>query len=111
MAPAPDHAQPSFFDLSTPLFDVTFATLDLETTGLSPDADRITEIGIVKTRCGEVLGELATLVHPGRSIPPAITTVTGITDHLVRGHPAIEAVLPTVIEFLRGTVLVAHNAS
>lgn len=96
---------------SPALFDVTFAVLDLETTGLSPDRDRITEIGVVKARGGEVLGELSTLVHPGRAIPAGITVVTGITSHMVAGHPRIEAVLPTLLEFLGDAVLVAHNAS
>ncbi len=103
--------QPSFDDLSTPLIDVTFAVLDLETTGLSPVDDRITEIGVVKCKGGIRCGEFASLVDPGRPIPPAITTVTGITDGMVMTRPPIEAVLPTLIEFLRGCVLVAHNAA
>lgn len=102
--------QPSFEELGTPLFDVTFVVVDLETTGLSPAGDRITEVGAVKVRRGEVLGELQTLVHPGRPIPPAITAVTGIDDHLVRSAPPIEAILPTFLEFARDAVLVAHNA-
>jgi len=104
------HTQPSFDDLSAPLFDVTFAVLDLETTGLSPDTDRITEIGVVKARGGDVLGEFSTLVHPGRSVPPSITAVTGITDRMLTGQPSIATVLPALLEFLRGTVIVAHNA-
>jgi DNA polymerase III subunit epsilon len=103
--------QPSFDQLGTPLIDVTFVVLDLETTGLSPGADRITEVGAVKVRGGEVIGELQTLVHPGRPIPPAVTAVTGITDAMVRDAPRIEAVLPTVLRFLGDAVLVAHNAS
>lgn len=102
--------QPSFEDLSTPLIDVTFAVLDLETTGLSPVDDRITEVGVVKSRAGTVLGEFSTLVNPGRSVPPAVSAVTGITDHMVAPRPPVEAVLPALVEFLRGTVLVAHNA-
>jgi DNA polymerase-3 subunit epsilon len=102
--------QDSFDDLSVPLHDVTFAVLDLETTGLSPDSDRITEIGVVKAHAGEVLGEFSTLVHPGRPVPPAITAVTGITNQMLSGQPPIQAVLPALLEFLRGTVLVAHNA-
>ena len=101
----------SFDDLSIPLHDVTFAVLDLETTGLSPDSDRITEIGVVKAHGGEVLGEFSTLVHPGRPVPSAITAVTGITDQMLACQPPIQAVLPPLLEFLRGTVLVAHNAS
>lgn len=101
----------SFEDLGTPLIDTTFVVLDLETTGLSPEVDRITEVGAVKVRGGEVLGELQTLVHPGRGIPPAITAVTGITDAMLAGAPSIRAVLPTLHEFLGRSVLVAHNAS
>lgn len=103
--------QASFDDLSTPLIEVTFAVLDLETTGLSPTDDRITEVGVVKCRAGEVLGEFATLVNPGRSVPAAVAAVTGIHDHMLAARPPIEAVLPALVEFLRGTVLVAHNAS
>lgn len=110
MTPLAVPVQASFDDLATPLVDVTFAVLDLETTGLSPVADRITEVGVVKCRGGEVLGEFATLVNPGRSVPAAITAVTGITDRMVEARPPIEAVLPALVEFLRGTVLVAHNA-
>jgi DNA polymerase-3 subunit epsilon len=102
--------QPSFASLGTPLCDVTFVVVDLETTGLAPGRDRVTEVGAVKVRRGEVLGELHTLVHPGRGIPPAVTAVTGITDHMVRDCPPIGAVLPTFLEFTRDAVLVAHNA-
>lgn len=102
--------QASFDDLATPLIDVTFAVLDLETTGLNPATDRITEVGVVKARGGQVLGEFSTLVHPGCAVPPGITAITGITDHMLAARPPIEAVLPTLVEFLRGSVLVAHNA-
>jgi DNA polymerase III subunit epsilon len=98
-------------ELGTPLIDATFVVLDLETTGLSAAVDRITEIGAVKVRGGEVLGELRTFVHPGRPIPPGITAVTGITDAMVRDAPGLPAILPTVMRFLDGAVFVAHNAS
>jgi DNA polymerase-3 subunit epsilon len=99
-----------FEQLGTPLFDTTFVVLDLETTGLQPGRDRITEVGAVKVRGGDVLGELRTFVHPGRPIPPAITAVTGITDAMVRDAPPIGAVVPILREFLGPAVLVAHNA-
>jgi DNA polymerase III subunit epsilon len=102
--------QLGFEALGTPLIDTTFVVLDLETTGLSPGRDRITEIGAVKVRGGEVLGELRTFVHPGGPIPPAITAVTGITDAMVRDAPVVAAVLPTVLRFLGDAVFVAHNA-
>jgi len=109
--------QLSFADVD-PLADVslretTFVVVDLETTGgrASGDGhDCITEIGAVKVRGGAVLGELATLVDPGRSIPPQIVALTGITSAMVYNAPTIDSVLPAFLEFSRGAVLVAHNA-
>ncbi|RVW04946.1 DEDD exonuclease domain-containing protein [Rhodococcus spongiicola] len=97
-------------ELDAPLSEVTFVVVDLETTGGSAVTDAITEIGAVKVRGGEILGELGTLVDPGRGIPPHIVEITGITTAMVRGAPRIDAVLPTFLEFARGSVLVAHNA-
>ncbi|MBH0780063.1 DEDD exonuclease domain-containing protein [Nocardia bovistercoris] len=105
------HARQLAFDeLDTPLYDVTFVVVDLETTGTSPEGDGITEIGAVKVRGGEVLGEFATLVDPGVPIPPAVVRVTGITTAMVTAAPRIDAVLPGFLEFAAGAVLVAHNA-
>jgi DNA polymerase-3 subunit epsilon len=97
-------------DLGTPLIGVTFVVVDLETTGGSAHDSAITEIGAVKVRGGEVLGEFATLVDPGTPIPPFITVLTGITQQMVLAAPRIEEVLPAFLEFARGAVLVAHNA-
>jgi DNA polymerase III subunit epsilon len=98
------------FDDSTPLVDTTFVVLDLETTGLSPDRDRITEVGAVRARGGEVLAELRTFVRPGVPIPAAVTAITGITDADVAAAPDVATVMPTVIDFLGDAVFVAHNA-
>ena len=98
-------------DLGTPLLDVEFVVLDLETTGGSPANDRITEVGAVKIRGGVVLGSFHTLVNPEVSIPPLISALTGITDGMVADAEPIEVVLPCLVEFLGGAVLVAHNAS
>lgn len=92
------------------LFDTTLVIVDLETTGGSAESDAITEIGAVKIRGGEVLGEFATLVDPGRAIPPQIVSLTGITTAMVHDAPRIEQVLPAFFEFARGAILVAHNA-
>ena len=102
--------QGTFDELGQPLYDVTFVVVDLETTGGSPADSSITEVGAVKVRAGEVLGEFATLVNPGRTIPPMITVLTGITDAMVVVAPPISEVLPAFLEFARGSVLVAHNA-
>ena len=106
-------------DLGVPLSQVTFCVIDLETTGGSAADDRITEIGAVKVRCGEVLGTFQTLVNPGCAIPPSITLLTGISQSMVVPAPRIESVLPTLLEFIGEpggpdspngpTVIVGHN--
>jgi DNA polymerase-3 subunit epsilon len=97
-------------ELGTPLGQVTFVVFDLETTGGSAAEHAITEVGAVKVRGGEVIGELATLVDPGGPIPPFISVLTGITDTMVTAAPKIASVLPSFLEFSRGATLVAHNA-
>src|SRR4051812_17599521 len=104
-------AQLSFADVDpgadVSLRDTTFVVVDLETTGgraVAKDggpADAITEIGAVKVRGGQILGELATLVDPGRSIPPQIVALTGITSAMVHDAPTIRTVLPAFLEFSR----------
>lgn len=105
--------QLSFDELDTPLREVTFVVLDLETTGGSAAGDTITEVGAVKVRGGERLAELSTLIRPAaaeRRIRPGVVALTGITEAMLAGAPPLAAVLPTVLEFLAGAVLVAHNA-
>src|SRR3954464_671228 len=101
--------QRTFDDLGTPLHDVTFCVIDLETTGGSPEQCGITEVGAVKVRGGECLGTYQTLVNPGAAIPPEITVLTGITEAMALPAPRIEAVLPTLLEFVGEAVVVGHN--
>jgi DNA polymerase-3 subunit epsilon len=101
--------QPSFDDLSTPLFDVNFCVLDLETTGGSAQDCAITEIGAVKHRGGDLVGTFQTLVDPGLPIPPSITILTGITHAMVINAPGIAEVLPSFLEFIGDAVVVGHN--
>lgn len=101
----------SFDELGRPLRDLTFCVVDLETTGAAvSQGSMITEIGAVKVRGGEVLGEFQTLVNPHSEIPPFIAVLTGITNSMVAAAPPIEVALPSFLEFARGSVLVAHNA-
>ncbi len=97
-------------DLDTPLHDVTFCVIDLETTGGSPRTCAITEVGAVRYRGGDRVGTFHTLVNPGEPIPRFITHLTGLDDLDVLHAPAIDSVLPSLLEFLRGGVFVAHNA-
>ena len=102
--------QLSLDDLGTPLSEVTFVVVDLETTGGKPVDAGITEIGAVKVRGGEVIGEFQSLVDPGTSIPPFIAALTGITDRMLIGAPSVAAATASFWEFATGAVLVAHNA-
>jgi len=94
-----------------PLDEVSFVVVDLETTGGSPVDDAITEIGAVRFEGAERVASFQSLVDPERPIPPAITHLTGISDRSVAGAPTLATVLPSFLEFARGAVIVAHNAS
>ncbi|MCR1898110.1 PolC-type DNA polymerase III [Irregularibacter muris] len=90
--------------------DQTFIVFDIETTGLSPDKNQITEIGAVKIKNQQVIDRFSTLINPECPIPLKITELTGITDEMVENQPKISEVLPTFLEFCDDAVLVAHNA-
>jgi DNA polymerase III epsilon subunit-like protein len=93
-----------------PMFDSRIIFLDLETTGASADRDRITEVGLIEVADGELVSEWSTLVDPGREIPPAIVSLTGITDQMVADAPSFAQIGAALLERLEGRVLVAHNA-
>jgi DNA polymerase III epsilon subunit-like protein len=98
------------------LSELEFAVVDLETTGWSPEAAAITEIGAVRVRGGRRVGELvrqgefASLVNPGLPVPPHIADLTRISDWMLAAAPRLGTVLPGLLDFARGCVLVAHNA-
>jgi DNA polymerase-3 subunit epsilon len=96
--------------LGRSLRELAFAVVDVETTGGRPrDGDRITEIAVVEVRDGAVVDEYETLVNPGRSIPPMVARLTGITGGMVRTAPYFEHVAPEVASRLEDRVFVAHN--
>jgi len=101
--------QQSFDDLGTPLSEVSFVVVDVETTGGSPQLDSLTEVAAARYRGGELLGTYQTFVRPDERIPPFITALTGITDAMVADAPRVGEMLPSFLEFLGGAVLVGHN--
>jgi DNA polymerase III epsilon subunit family exonuclease len=106
--------QPGFDEAGLALQDTTFVIVDLETTGAAPTAGNgITEIGAVKVRGGEVIGEFNTFVNPGIPLPDFITHLTGITDQMLADAPTIHSIFGTFLEFAGSyseVFLVAHNA-
>ncbi len=88
----------------------SFVVFDIETTGLSPSDDRITEIGAVVVENGEIGEKYNAFVNPGRHIPEKITQLTGITDEMVADAPGQDEGVRAFLEFVNGRTLVAHNA-
>ena len=111
-APAGDLLSLKHWEIPDPdLADIPFVALDLETTGSRAGTSKITEIGAVRIEGFREVGVFHTLVNPQRPIPPMITHITGITQEMVADAPRIEEVVPDLLEFLQGAVIVAHNAA
>ena len=106
---APDK-KPSVTESKGQSIDTTYCVLDLETTGFSPLTEKITEIGIMKVKEGKVLDSFSVFVNPEKPIPQRVVEVTNITDDMVKDAETIDKVFPKMLEFIEGSVLVAHNA-
>jgi len=90
---------------------MVFTVVDIETTGLSKHCHRITEIAAAKLRNGRIRETFHTIVNPQVKIPSFITSLTGISNEMVRNAPIVRQVLPSFVEFLGTDVFVAHNAT
>ncbi len=90
--------------------DTTYCVLDLETTGFSATTEKITEVGIMKIKNGEVLDQFSCFVNPEKHIPQRVSEVTNITDDMVADSETIDKVFPKILDFIKDSVLVAHNA-
>ena len=86
-----------------------YTVFDLETTGISPQTDKVIEISAIKVRNGQAVGEFSSLVNPMRSIPYGATRVNGITDEMVADKPMFEKVLGDFLDFVEDDILVGHN--
>lgn len=106
---APDK-KPSVTNSKGQSIDTTYCVLDLETTGFSTVTEKITEIGIMKLQGGKVIDEFSCFVNPEKPIPARVVEVTNITDDMVKDAETIEQVFPKMLDFINGSVLVAHNA-
>jgi DNA polymerase III subunit epsilon len=103
---------PALAPLGMSLAQVPFAVVDVETTGGGLGyGHRITEFAVVEVRGGRIVDEYETLLNPGRSIPPSVTALTGITNAMVAGAPYFDHVAEEINRRLVGRVFVAHNAT
>lgn len=88
-----------------------FVIIDVETTGGSVNASKITELAIYKFDGEKIIDEFVTLVNPEIPIPEFIVRLTGISDHMVAKAPKFYEIAKKVIEFCEGCVFVAHNVA
>ena len=88
-----------------------YCVLDLETTGLSPNYDSIIEIGIIKVKENKIVDKYNSLINPGFLINEYITSITGITNEMLKGKPKIIDLKKEVLNFIGNDVLVGHNIS
>lgn len=97
---------------NTPINDITFAFVDIETTGLSPRCGaRVCEVAVLKNRAGETLDSFARLVNPGCPIPPEASRIHRITDDMVAREPRFPDIAPLLASTVSDCVVVCHNAS
>ena len=87
-----------------------YAIVDIETTGISPKAEKITEIAIYIHNGEKITDEYVTLINPERNIPYFITNLTGITNEMVENAPCFFEAAKKIVEITEGCTFVAHNA-
>lgn len=89
--------------------DQAYVVVDVETTGGKGDNHRVTEIGAVKVRNGEIVERFQTLLNPQRTIPPNIIRLTGITPAMVEDAPYFADIVDDFEAFMEDAIFVAHN--
>ena len=90
--------------------DDSYVVFDIETTGFSPEKNKIIEIGAVKVVEGKIVDRYSTFVNPQVPIPFRIEELTSIRDDMVVSAPTIDVILPDFMEFCKDCIMVAHNA-
>jgi len=97
--------------LSKSVSKMTFAFVDVETTGLSVSrGERVCEVAVSRRHGNSDLGHFQTLINPGCSIPCEVVRIHGITDEMVANSPRFEQIAPKLLGLLEGSAVVCHNA-
>jgi len=100
------------FKLSTSNIEHSlYSIIDIETTGLSPNREKITEIAIYIHDGEKVVDEFTTLLNPEIEIPYRITQLTGINNKMVQESPKFYEVAKRIVEMTEGTTFVGHNVN
>src|SRR5690606_36096415 len=99
------------YDHDFNLKEATYVVFDIETTGLSVTRDKIIEIAAYKITSGMIGDRFEVLIDPEEKLSELTKNLTNITDEMLEGQEKIESVLPKFFDFIKGSVLVAHNAS
>jgi len=97
------------FEMAQPWRNMPLAFVDVETTGLDTETDRVVEIGIFSLHGSTVVERWVQLVHPGCPIPRPASAVHGITNETVESHPSFRDINWEVYHRLRGKLLIAYN--
>lgn len=92
------------------LLDTPLIVFDTETTGLDSQLDRIIEVGAIKYVNGKQVDEFWSFVKTDIELTQNIVNITGITQDMIKDAPGIDEVLPKFLNFIRGGIIVAHNA-
>ena len=98
-------------DVNQALKDATYTVFDFETTGLNSQYDKIIEVGAQKICSGKVIGEFSSLIKVKETLSRVVQKITGINQRMLIDQPEIKEILPKFLEFIGGSILVAHNAS
>ena len=106
----PDKDPCVFFPKGQSIENTEYCVFDLETTGISHITEKITEVGILKIKNGQVIDTFECFVNPEKPIPEKVVEITHITDDMVKDAETIDKVMPKILDFMGDSVLVAHNA-
>jgi len=85
--------------------------VDVETTGLDPEKDRICEIALLQIKNWRIVDKFTTLINPEIKIPPYISSLSGITDTDVKEAPLFKEIVDKIHKIIKGNTLLFHNAS
>lgn len=90
-------------------FPLAFVSLDLETTGLNAESDRIIEVGAVKVEEGKIVDSFQRLINPGHTLPDFVSILTGITDADLVGAPQFTDIADELAAFIGDLPMVGQN--